>query len=626
MSLLTELRRRNVIRMAGLYLVGAWLIVQVAGTVLPMYEAPAWLARAIVTLLAIGFIPTMIFSWVFELTPEGLKREKHVEPHESIMPETGRMLDRVIMIVLALALGYFAFDKFVLAPRRDAAVLLKNSEEVAEARKQGGAEALVQAYGDKSIAVLPFTNMSTDKDQEFFADGISEELLNLLAKIPQLRVIARTSSFSFKGKDVDVATIAKALSVAHVLEGSIRKSGNKLRITAQLVRAADSSHLWSETYDRDMADIFAVQDEISAAVVAQLKLKLLGGAPTAKAVNPQAYELFLRARQLVRQRTAAGYTQAMVLLQQALEIDPAYAAAWTQLGVVYLQQAGVGERSIAEGNRLAREAANKALALDPDFAPAYANLGWISMHYDRDLAAAAQQFTRAFALAPDDNDVLRTAAVLAQSLGRIDTAIAMAEAAVARDPASAVGHVNLGYLYLYAARPDDAIASCRTALRLSPGAIVAHYISGKALLAKGQPQAALAEMKLEPAEAGWDQIGLPVVWHALGRKTESDAALAKLIQEHEKDSAYNIAYVYAERGEADRAFEWLAKAVAYQDGGLAQIVVQPEFAKLHDDPRWLPFLRKLGKSPEQLAAIKFDVKLPGAGAAANSNTPAGMNP
>jgi len=626
MALIAELRRRNVIRMAGLYLVGAWLITQVAGTVLPMYEAPAWLARAIVTVLAIGFIPTMIFSWVFELTPEGLKREKHVEPHESIMPETGRMLDRIIMIVLALALGYFAFDKFVLAPRRDAAVLQRNSEEVAAARKQGGADALVQAYGDKSIAVLPFVNMSADKDQEYFSDGISEELLNQLAKIRELRVIARTSSFAFKGKQIGVAEIAKALSVAHVLEGSIRKAGNKIRITAQLIRAADSSHLWSETYDRDMADIFAVQDEISAAVVAQLKLKLLGGAPTAKAVDPQAYELFLQARQLVRQRTAGGFTRAIALLQQALDIDPGYAAAWTLLGVAYTNQAGVGQVSIDEGYRLAREAANKALALDPDFAPAYANLGWIAMHNDGDLAAAARHFTRALALAPDDNDVLRTAAVLAHSLGRLDTAIAIGEAVVVRDPANALGHVNMGSFYLYAARWDDAIASCRTALRLSPGVVVAHYLIGMALLAKGQPQAALAEMNLEPAEAGWDQIGMPKVWHALGRKTESDAALARLIREHEKDSAYNIAYIYAYRGEADRAFEWLDKAVAYRDGGLSQIVTQPEFAQIHNDPRWSPFLRKLGKAPEQLAAIKFDVKMPGVPVAESTHTPADVKP
>src|ERR1700682_2684594 len=252
-----ELKRRNVIRMAGLYLVGAWLLVQVAGTVLPMFGAPDWLPRTIVILLAIGFLPALIFSWVFEMTPAGLKRDEDVPPEQSIAPQTARRMDRMIIIVLLLALGYFAIDKFVLRPHQQ-----RRPELSATANSQ-------------SIAVLPFVNMSSDKEQEYFSDGLAEELLNQLAQIPQLRVIARTSSFSFKGKEIDVATIAKALNVANVLEGSVRKSANTLRITAQLVRASDSSHLWSQTYDRDLTDVFKVQDEIAGDVVAALKVKLL---------------------------------------------------------------------------------------------------------------------------------------------------------------------------------------------------------------------------------------------------------------------------------------------------------------------------------------------------------------
>ena len=276
MSLLDELKRRNVLRIAGLYLVAAWLAVQVSSTLLPMFDAPVWLSRSIVILLATGFLPALIFAWVFQLTPEGLKRESDVERAGSITPHTGKKLDRVLMMVLALALGYFAFDKFALSPQREAALQRQKAVELDAARKEGRSEALVESYGDKSIAVLPFVDMSPNKDQEYFSDGIAEELLNLLAKISQLRVISRSSAFSFKGKDIEIPEIAKRLNVAHILEGSVRKAGNQVRITVQLIDARSDTHLWSEAYDRPLDDIFAVQDEIAAAVVAQLKLKLRG--------------------------------------------------------------------------------------------------------------------------------------------------------------------------------------------------------------------------------------------------------------------------------------------------------------------------------------------------------------
>jgi TolB-like protein/lipoprotein NlpI len=610
LSFFDELRRRNVFRIAGLYLVAAWLAVQVAGTVLPMFDAPAWLPRTIVMLLAIGFLPALIFAWVFELTPEGLKREKEVERTASIAPRTGRALDRIIMVALALAVGYFAFDKFVLAPQRAAAFQQLESQKLAAARREGRIEAMSRSYGDKSIAVLPFVNMSADKEQEYFSDGISEELLNQLAKIRELRVIARTSSFSFKGRNIEIAEIARRLNVAHVLEGSVRRSGKKLRITAQLIRAADSSHLWSETYDRELDDIFAVQDEIAGAVVEQLKVELLGGAPKARATDPKAFALVLQGRELAHQFTAAGSEQAIALYRQALAIDPAYAAAWVGLTSAYINQAVDGLRPIDESYRRAREAVNRALALDPDDAQAHARLSRIALDYDGDLAGAAQHMARALELAPEDAGILRNAATLARSLGRLDDAIAIGEVVTVRDPVGTSSHANLGLGYRYAGSLDAAIASLRTALALSPGYLGAHYNIGVALLLKGRPEAALAEMQQESDAGPWRQIGLPMVWHSLGRKAESDAALAELIRTHEKDSAFNIAYVLAYRGEADRAFEWLEKAVAYHDTGLADIVVEPLFANIRKDPRWLPFLHRIGRDPGQLAAIRFDVKPP----------------
>ena len=619
MSLIAELRRRNVFRMGGLYLVGAWLIVQVSSTVLPMYDAPAWLPRSIVTLLAIGFIPALIFAWVFELTPEGLKLDAEVKPEDSIAAQTAQRMDRLIIVLLIVALVYFGFDKFVLAPRREAAMQQQKSHEVAEARKQGSAEALVQSYGDKSIAVLPFVNMSSDKDQESFADGISEELLNLLAKIPQLRVVARTSSFSFKGKDVDVPTIAKALTVAHVLEGSIRKAGNRIRITAQLIRAADSSQLWSETYDRDLDDIFKLQDEISATVVAQLKVKLLDAAPRTRVTDPKAYALFLQGRQLSRLGTNEGWQQSTALYQQALAIDRNYAAAWAGCSWNYLWQVDQDMLPSDEGNRLARDAAVKALALDPGLALAESDLGWIALTYDFNPADAVRHYERALALEPANLDVMGDAGQVAAMIGDTDLAIALSEYAVAQDPVNPLAHHNLGYIYLTTGRLDEAIATYRTGLMLSPASVGPLARIGLALFLKGDYQAALAATQQEPSEPA-RLVGLAIVHHALGQHAKSDEQLQQLIERHEKDAPYHIAMVLAFRGEADRAFAWMDKAITYHDTGLFNVLMDQGFVKLHSDPRWLPFLRSIGMAPEQLAPIRFEVKLPGGAARVSAVT------
>src|SRR5438105_11795629 len=266
----TELKRRNVIRAAGLYLVGAWLLTQVASTVLPMFGAPDWLPRTIVSLLAIGFIPALIFSWVFELTPQGLKRDEDVPPEQSIAPQTARRMNRMIIAVLVLALGYFVFDKFVLTPRREAA------RPAAEPKSAANA---------KSVAVLAFANLSDDKGSEYFSDGISEELLTVLQKIPGLHVDARTSAFSFKGKNATAQEIGQKLGVAHLVEGSVRKAGDAVRIAARLTQANTGEEQWSENYTRSLKDVFAVQTEIAQTIVEQLRGQLTGGAanPTTKA-------------------------------------------------------------------------------------------------------------------------------------------------------------------------------------------------------------------------------------------------------------------------------------------------------------------------------------------------------
>jgi TolB-like protein len=451
--------------------------------------------------------------------------------------------------------------------------------------------------------------MSPDKEQEYFADGISEELLNLLAQVPELRVIARTSSFSFKGKDVDIAEIARRLNVANVLEGSVRRSGDKLRITAQLVRASDSSHLWSQTYDRQMTDVFQMQDEIAAAVVSELKIMLVGSAPTARVTDPKAYALFLRAREIARLLTEASLEESIPLYQQALKIDPAYTAAWVGLGYAYSAQAYLSLRPADEGRQLVREATEKALAIDPQYAPAHAQLGEIAIYYDRDLAAGARHIERALALEPANPDIMGAAAGLARRLGRLDQAIAIGEYRMVRDPVNNDTNYELATAYFFAGHLDKAIATYRADLTLFPQAEGDHEMMGEVLLKKGDAKAALAEIQKEPGES-WRLGGLSMAYYALGQQAESDAALGELIEKYEKTMAWGIGCALAFRGDADRAFAWLNKAVEYNDPTLMSTAGYPTLANLHSDPRWLPFLRKIGLAPEQLAAIEFDVKVP----------------
>lgn len=628
MSFYRELKRRNVTRVAILYIVASWLLLQIADVLFNALDLPSTWVRLVLAILILGFPLALIFSWVYEMTPEGLKRDAGGSRNRSTSPATGRRVDILIIIMLILSIGVVVMDQLMgqISPLVligivfllvvSAMVLTRLvpvttpgplPQELGDAGELSGTESSGGPL--KTIAVLPFVNMSSDKEQEYFSDGLSEELLNLLSRIPELRVAARTSSFSYKNKDVKVSQIGTELNVTHVLEGSVRKSGNRVRITAQLIHAKDGYHLWSETYDRTLDDIFAIQDEIAAMVVAQLKIKLLKAVPVVKETDSDAYALFLQARHLSRQGATKTFEQAIELFQQALAIVPDYVAAWDGLAAVYSDQADRGERPIDEGYALAREAAGKVLSIDPNFAKGHARLAMIAFLHDHDLASAAQHLKRALELDPADLDILADAADLLLALGRIDEAIVLQEYVLCRDPVNARSHRRAGNSYLWAMRLDEAISSYGTALTLSPGIVGAQQLTGFALLLKGEPEAALAAMEKEP-NRGWRRIGLVAAYHALGRSLESDAALARTIERNEQVASFNIAFLLAFHGEADRAFEWLHKAAKYNDPGLAQITNVPMFANIHGDPRWLPFLDSVGKSPQQLAAIEFNVALP----------------
>jgi len=472
---------------------------------------------------------------------------------------------------------------------------------------QPGAVAELPAVPPRSIAGLPFVNMSSEKEQEYFSDGLSEELFTLLSKVPELRVAARTSSFYFKGKDVKLPEIARELQVAHVLEGSVRKSGNRVKITAQLIRASDGYHQWSETYDRTLADIFAVQEEIAKAVVSQLKVTLLTAPPKVYKTSPEAYALYLRAKQLDREGTGQ-YDEAIALYQKALEIDPGYAPAWLWLSEKYGAKAIMGLMPLDEGMKLGRQALGKVLAIDPDNAAAHAALGWMALYHDRDLAASARHLEHALALDPADRVALDNGLQLNEALGRLDESVELTEYFVSLDPMDPRNHALLGNAYLDAGRLDDAMGSYRAALNLAPDGHGQHADIARVLLLKGQYEAAIVEFKkevLEPVRLG----GLARAYYALDQTQASDAARNELIKKYPNWSVL-IASLYANRREIDRAFEWLQVAVKINDSDLAGVPWATGLKILHDDPPWLPFLRKIGKAPEQLAAIQFELKVP----------------
>ena len=602
MSLFDELKRRNVLRVGTAYVVTSWLLIQVAETIFPLFGLDDTLARILVIVLGIGIIPALTFAWAFELTPEGLKKEKDVDRSRSTTLQTSKKLDLMIMVMLALALAYFALDKFVLSKPREALI-------AETARQEGRSEALIESYGDKSIAVLPFADLSPQGDQEYFSDGIAEELLNLLAKIPELRVISRSSAFSFRGKDMDIPTIASQLQVAHVLEGSVRKAGTRVRITAQLIDARSDTHLWSQTFDRTLDDIFAIQDEIAAEVVEQLKVTLLGNAPRARQTDPEAFALFLQARYFLDQFTAESLEKSAELYQRALALDPEYPPALKGLAEVTTNLAAMGHRPFEESIEFARVLVHKSVAIDPLYADAYAGLGSFSQYFDNDLKSAARHFEKAVELGPSQATIVGDAGIFALHLGRTNQAISLLEHQVALDPVSPTAHYQLARAFRAARRFDEAAAAYRTVLNLSPGRIYARYGLGISLMLHGDLQRALQEVNQVDSQVS-RLTGQALVYHLLDQPAESNAALEELADNHAQDAASYIAAIHAFRNETESAFAWLTRAEEDLSIDMLGINTNPLFASLHDDPRWQAFLERQGYSEAQLASIRFDVKIP----------------
>ena len=577
MGLVTELRRRNVFRMAVIYSVAAWLIMQVAEVVIGLANLADWIGPAILGLLAIGFPIALILSWFYELTPAGINLEKDVDTAVSATRVTDRRLDFVIISLLCAAVMLFAYDKWWLPEPPE-----------------------------KSIAVLAFENMSADPEQEYFSDGIAEELLNLLAQIPELHEISRSSAFSFKGKNVKLADIARELNVAHILEGSVRKAGNQIRITVQLIEARSDTHLWSKTYDRKLDNIFQIQDEIAAAVVAALKIELLGAAPHARKTDQEAFKLALQARYFWNRRSPGDEEKTMDYYQRAIDIDPGYAAAWTGLSVTYLAQAVDGRIPLEAGLAKAREAVETALAIDPGLSDAHVRLAQIYERYD-DWTAARDEYQQALALDPNNPLAQGAMASFMWRDGYLDEAIDLNRKAADIDPLSAIWPANLSDLLIKAGRLDEAEQATRKAIELSPES---PFHQGNLMLIsffQGQFDEALdLTRSFFPEGSPYKAFGLTVTYHAMGRQDESDAAMRRLTNSAERDIAYLIAMAHAERGEPDQAFAWLDKALDERDFGLGEIKFEPFLRNLHDDPRWDDLIDQLKRQRDSIHAVAED--------------------
>jgi adenylate cyclase len=485
--------------------------------------------------------------------------------------------------MLTVALTYFVADRVWLS---------KRSASAATTTVNAGPQPATTT--DKSIAVLPFVDLSEKHDQEYFADGLSEQILNLLASIPNLKVIGRSSSFQFKGHNEDLRSIGEKLGAAYVLEGSVRRAGDRVRVTAQLINARDGVQIWSNTYERPFGDVLKLQDELAAGVARALELTVRSDTLHARGSrNSEAYDFYLRGLYSHEGYNGEAFKTAANYFQQALDLDPDFADAAAELGRMSLFEAEFGYAPAAPTYERARRMLETAIRLDPTSGTAHAWLGYIHMSYRWDWGSATAEMLEALRLAPREPIVQFSAARLAMALGHWDQAIGLLTAASARDPLFAALYNSLSEIYLRTDRLPDAEAAERRVLELSPTYSSAPYNLAKVLLAQGRPADALALITSRQQNTSDRPTALAVIYHALGRKVDSDAQLAVLVRQYQNDQALQIADVFAFRGEADEAFHWIDRANRQRDDGLYLIKVDPLLKNIEADPRYKAFLRKM---------------------------------
>jgi len=572
-----ELKRRNVYRVAVAYAVVGWLLIQVATQVFPFLEIPNWMIRLVILLTAFGFPVALIIAWAFELTPEGIKRTEAADAAQE--HSRGGVWIAVVLIAAALSLGLFFLGRYTAG--------------TAPPRLSGP----VAANPQKSIAVLPLVNTSGDPGNEYFSDGLSEELIAVLAKIPELKVIGRSSSFLFKGKSDDSKTIGEKLGVAHLIEGSVRKQGDRVRIVAELINASDGRSLWSETYDRELKDVFGVQSEIAKAVADQMKVKLLGEEPRSDAApsnqNLAAHNAVLQSDFYFQQQTAEGLRKSITFLQEAVRLDPNYALAYAKLGQAWRQYAAsfaIDDESKAYDQ--AREAANKAVKLAPDLVEARMTVGLLAITPGLDFPAAEKEFRRVLQSSPNNAAAKNALTLCLLAQGRLTEAEEACREALSLDPLLTTLWYNLGRIMAGTGRYKEAEEACRKGLELQPGASRFHTYLATLDVLQNRPAQAMANAQLEN-EGFWRDYAVALVQQAQGDRSAADRVLKDFIDKDSIGGAFQIAVLYAIRKEPDQMFQWLETAYATHDSGMVQLAVTPFFRPYRDDPRFTALCQKL---------------------------------
>src|SRR5215831_2063522 len=586
-SFFAELKRRHVYRVAIAYGVVAWLLIQVATQVFPFFEIPNFVVRVVVAASVLGFPVALIIAWAFEMTPGGLKRANDIGPNDYIPHWSTRKFAALIVSVAILATGV----PVVHLLRKKPAFLSR-----------------VNALSEKSIAVLRLLNEGGRPEDEYFSDGLSEELIAALAQLDGLKVIGRSSSFRFKGQKEEAKVIGEKLGVSTLLEGTVRKQGDRVRIVAELVNAADGSELWSETFDRELKDIFDVQAEIAKAVATSLELRLLGteddSAKNVATKNVEAHNAYLQGQFYFQRRDLEGYLKAVSFFDQAIRLDAGYALAyaersqaWTWIGDLS------GDKQKEAWSKAARDA-KRAVTIEPQLAETHAALGWARFFAEWKFEQGLAELRWAQQLAPwnpTTNDLLAPVVVY---LGRFEEAEKLARQAIERDPLAYQARQSLARLLFVQGKLDEAEAAARKAVELQPTAAGSHRWQVFVAIQRGDGEAALREAELEPNEH-YRHFELALAHYARGDRPAADAALAELITKDRNVMAYQVAEVYAYRGETDKAFQWLQISLDNHDTGLLSLLIDPLMRSLRHDSRYSEMLSKVGLPPSEGVAVNI---------------------
>ena len=553
-----ELSRRKVVRAAIFYAVVAWVLIQLADVIFPALALPEWSIRHFVILVSLGCPRAMFLSWFIDLTPDGVTRTESTDSPADAAAETP------------------------------------------SAKGPAAAPVIGAAPSEKSIAVLPFVDMSEARDSEYFSDGVTEEILNALVRVRHLHVASRTSAFAFKGKDLDIRTMAEELNVATVLEGSVRKAGNRLRITAQLINAADGYHLWSETYDRELEDVFQVQDEIARSIVEALKVQLdMSATPhlvTQATRNMDAYTLYLKGRYVYNKFRREDLGQSLSFYEQALVADPGYARAYAGIADSWMSLAD-DWYSPEEAYPKAKEAAERAIQLDDSLAEAHTAVGKVLGWFEWDFQAAELALRRAVARSPSYAEAHYGLASVLPSNGNMEEGLAEIREALALDPLSSEFSGWVARFLLYSRRLEEAIEQCKETIRLDPQYYYAHVRMGNALLAMGKPEEALSAFREQATRTG-DVVSVRAyeaqALAVLGRGQEAREILDALENEERYVRPEFLAGAYGALGDLDRAFEKLDEALEARSAGLVYLHIDPAYDSLHDDPRFEGIVNRVG--------------------------------